>query len=456
MNSAVELLFGVTVRASILVVLAWGVSLLLRRKSATIRHMVWSSAAIGALVLLAVSPFAPTVHTTSLPVWQDCTVEISPVHIDLPSCGQDERAALAMGAVGRSAPPSDSAGEAAAAGRSGGETRGEQGAGSSVDIRADIATAPRESPPAEAALSRIFRTWNPDLSTALVGLWAAGALAVLLTILLERLWVRRLSQTAREAGEQDLVAEARELARGLGLPARVDLHLSREAVRPLSWGFWRPRILLPEHAVDWPDDQRRAVLLHELGHARRRDVFTQTLAAISCAVFWFNPLVWFAAARMRGERERACDDLVLQSGVGSTSYAQCLLDLARRLSPSSGSRMALVGMTRGPDLADRVDRLVSRAAPRQQPGRTTTLLSTLAAVAVLGTLAPHVIAEPDCQGRSGAERLTSDIPEPVTQPLTSRGDGLADRAGESQRLVAAPVPSDADEDMPAPSRGPGR
>lgn len=195
---------------------------------------------------------------------------------------------------------------------------------------------------------------------------------------------------------------------------------------PLSWGFWSPRILLPEHAVDWPEDQRRAVLLHELGHARRRDVFTQTLAAVSCAVFWFNPLVWLAAARMRAERERACDDLVLQSGVGSTSYAQCLLDLARGLSPSSGSQFALVGMTRGPDLAERVDRLVSRAGPGRPPGRTATFVSVLAALAVIGVLAPHVIAQPDCQGRVGASRLTSSLPmtrpDPLGQALLQRRD----------------------------------
>ncbi|MDP2497348.1 MAG: M56 family metallopeptidase [Candidatus Palauibacterales bacterium] len=433
MNSAIELLFSVTVRASILVVLAWGASLLLRRKSATIRHMVWASAAIGALVLLAAAPFAPTLHTTSLPVWQNCTVEISPVHIDLPSCGSGERAAGRTAAAGSATPPADDPDAPSPVARA---SAGEAGAGQAPEGRAPAAGAgiaagdSRGAPPAEATLPGLLRAWNPDLSTALVGLWAAGALAVLLTILLERLWVRRLSETAREAGEQDLIAEAQELARGLGLPARVDLHLSREDVPPLSWGFWRPRILLPDHAVEWPEDQRRAVLLHELGHARRRDVFTQTVAAISCAVFWFNPLVWFAAARMRDERERACDDLVLQSGVGSTSYAECLLDLARRLSPSPGSRIALVGMTRGTDLVERVDRLVSRAAPRQPPGRTTTFVSVLAALAVLGTLAPHVIARPECQGRSAAARFGAGTLDMLVHPSASRGDAPVGFAGQ--------------------------
>lgn len=428
MTSTVELLFSVTVRVSVLILLAWTAAFLLRRRSAGIRHLIWSSAAIGALVLVAVAPFAPTVQTTRLPVWQNCTVEISPVHIELPSCGEGERAPSPAGRVGASAPPApqpgpEEGGPAAAAGQGGAGIGAVQRPGSTVASRGRRAAAAAQAP-GQALLPGILRTWSPDLSTGLVAIWAAGALVVLLMIFLERIWVRRLGRTALEADERELAAEARETARDLGLRGRVDLHLSREPVPPLSWGFWKPRILLPAGAVHWSEDQRRAVLLHELGHARRRDVFTQTLAALSCAVFWFNPLVWIAAARMRDERERACDDLVLESGVGPASYAGSLLDLARQLSPSSGSRIALVGMTRGPDLAERVDRLVSRASPRRSPGRTTTLVSLLVALAVIGSLAPHVIARPDCQGRSVAS-------SPAYSVLLDSPDLLSERGGRA-------------------------
>lgn len=90
------------------------------------------------------------------------------------------------------------------------------------------------------------------------------------------------------------------------------------------------RLLLPAAARQWSGEQLRSVLLHEVAHIKRRDTIAHLLAQIACSLHWFNPLVWFAAWRLRVESERACDDLVLASGVRLSSYAGHLLQVATR------------------------------------------------------------------------------------------------------------------------------
>jgi hypothetical protein len=67
----------------------------------------------------------------------------------------------------------------------------------------------------------------------------------------------------------------------------------------------------------------------------RRDSFTQALAQFACVVYWFDPLAWIAAWHLRVERERACDDAVVASGMRASDYANHLLDIARQVRPAS-------------------------------------------------------------------------------------------------------------------------
>ena len=83
----------------------------------------------------------------------------------------------------------------------------------------------------------------------------------------------------------------------------------------MTWGIFKSYVLLPTDIQDWDRRRIRAVLLHEFGHIKRGDVVNHVLLQIVCAIYWFNPLVWFAAWRVHVERERACDDLVLRSGI---------------------------------------------------------------------------------------------------------------------------------------------
>ena len=138
----------------------------------------------------------------------------------------------------------------------------------------------------------------------------------------------------------------------MGVRRPVRLLRSRERSMPMAFGTRRPAILIPAMADTWPDDQTRAVVLHELAHVARYDCLTQSLAFAACALYWFHPAAWWVARRLRIERELACDDRVIAAGTQAREYAGHLLEIAYAF-----------GSHRAPALA------VSMARPRQLEGR---------------------------------------------------------------------------------------
>ena len=139
-----------------------------------------------------------------------------------------------------------------------------------------------------------------------------------------------------------------------GWKRSVSVRLSDAVTVPMVWGLFRPVILLPADADEWEPERQRAVLLHELAHIQRQDWLMQTIAHITCAVYWFNPLLWFAVRRMQAEAERACDDHVLNAGHHSTDYAQYLLDIVRTIKATSIAKRSAVAMARSSKIEGRL------------------------------------------------------------------------------------------------------
>jgi TonB family protein len=149
-------------------------------------------------------------------------------------------------------------------------------------------------------------------------LWYAGAALVTLRLLVALIRLRKLVAGARPAPwADDLAGKGARIRESAG----VDL--------PITFGLLRPTILFPHDAADWPLERLRLVMAHELAHVRRFDCLTQLLAEAACAIYWFNPLAWLAASQFRRERERACDDAVLNQGTKSSDYAEHLLGVVK-------------------------------------------------------------------------------------------------------------------------------
>ena len=135
--------------------------------------------------------------------------------------------------------------------------------------------------------------------------------------------------------------------------------MSDQVEMAFAFDAFTPTIILPASAEEWSDDRRRAVLLHELAHIRRRDLIGHVIAGVACAVYWFNPFVWAAARRLRVESELASDDVVLESGVRPSDYAQHLLDLVT--SVGQGAPTVALAMARPREFEGRLVAILDRA-----------------------------------------------------------------------------------------------
>lgn len=158
-------------------------------------------------------------------------------------------------------------------------------------------------------------------------IYAAGAAMLLLRLACARFVLVRLWSSATETHPHWAQLVQADCA-VLGIRRRVDLRLSDRVVVPMTWGTVAPKVLLPSAARRWSSERRHLVLLHELAHVSRADTLSRTAAALVCVLYWFNPLVWFAAHQMRAEQEQAADEVVLFAGANSLNYARCLVELA--------------------------------------------------------------------------------------------------------------------------------
>lgn len=164
------------------------------------------------------------------------------------------------------------------------------------------------------------------------------------------------------------------------LRRRVRVLESAACASPLTWGVIRPVILLPVASRQWTPEKQRSVILHELHHIQRYDFLTQLLAQGMRALYWFHPLAWTAAAALRRESERACDDAVLGNGLQAAHYARHLLDLAQ---PAPRGALA---MARQSGLESRIRALLNPAIARHP----VTARSRMAGAVLVGLLAVGV------------------------------------------------------------------
>jgi len=215
-------------KATVILMIGFGAASLLRRASASFRHLVWS-ATIICLMLLPLASLA-------LPIWS----------VALPA-GSEMGWAVAAGPVSEP-----------------------------VGTVSNLPITPNANANDQVAPKPV----DPGISSILIAIWAMG-----FGLVASRLWigVRRVSamtRAARELETRDWSQVSAQLAARLPLRRPVALLRSEHISIPMTAGFRRPVILLPKDAEEWPAERRSVVLAHELLHVQRADYCLWMLARL--------------------------------------------------------------------------------------------------------------------------------------------------------------------------------
>ncbi|HVO77060.1 MAG TPA: M56 family metallopeptidase [Candidatus Bathyarchaeia archaeon] len=268
------------------------------------------------------------------------------------------------------------------------------------------------------------------LSYALVAAttcWATLALYLISRILIDVARAGRPGGRPLAALDPDV---ARRLARNLD-----ETRIPRESVlvtadfrMPAVSGLRRPRIVIPESlATDLPEDELRAILLHEDTHRRRRDPLRAAAQRLATALFFFYPPIYLVVRRLQSTAEFACDESVVHSGVSAPAYSRAL---ARTLklglsSPAFAAAAAVAGSSL---LRRRLNRL-----PTLDPRRYAMRLQyrLLLVAAALATAAATFYPLPMQAGLAGKQASPADS--------SRKGDSLRSQGEEFLAFDEAPV-----------------
>ncbi|HWK89260.1 MAG TPA: M56 family metallopeptidase [Longimicrobium sp.] len=383
------------VRGTIILLAALGGTALMRRSSASARHLVW----LAALTAILMLPLARRV----VPEWRVVPVPTAARSAFLP------------------APAATQAAPAPAV--------------PSPEIQAAPSTASAASAPAQPAPAPV------DWKAAALLLWAVGAALFFARLVYGLARVQWIERRAVELTDDRWVRLTDGLARRLRLGRIVRLLREPGATVPMTWGVFRPVILLPGEADAWDEERRRVVLAHELAHVRRWDALTQWIAHVAVAVYWFNPLVWIAARKLREEREHACDDAVLEAGARPTEYADHLLTIVRSLGTAGGRPVAALAMARRSQFEGRLLAILDSAVRRNGVSRAAALATAAAALACVLPLAALQAVEPGQALAAGAQQSGTPAgarKDAAAGVMPKDGKGLATNARVPDHAAAIP------------------
>jgi beta-lactamase regulating signal transducer with metallopeptidase domain len=366
------------IKSSVILLCSIALFFLLRKKSASLRHLILSFFLIGLLFLPIFSSISSGWETRLLPSWRTRgarQLQLNNLHHNLGSLSEN---------LGVPSLVSD---------------------GTIVSDESDKNS--------QSVAGEFLAGLMPVFGAAAVVLWVTGLAFLFIRIGLGLYGTIRLKQEGQEI--QDSLWR-RLLSRFLdviSLRKKIQLLSHEKAIVPLTWGILKPVVMMPAASRNWSENQRSAALYHELSHVKRGDYLVMILARISRAVYWFNPLSWIVLGMVKREQEKACDELVLKAGIKPSTYAENLLFIRNSVSGRWNPPAAVLGAVSRSHLNDRLTTILKqRFVLKEVQMKTKVLLSFLAILSIsfIG------LARPGNSFESRADAIFTEMAS-VTAPL---------------------------------------
>ena len=362
-------LLDLAIRASVLLLLAWLATSVLRTRSASMRASIWTAAFTALLALPIVSVVVPA---WQIPVLQQ-RVESAVTPVTPGAIDRDNEPAIP-----------------------------------STPGRTQLVSV--EIPPAPLAPMTVSISWTVVTAAGL--LLVASLLLSRTAFAYDRM--RRIASTAvsADASWRGLV---NNVGRELGVTGSVAVRITDATNVPAVAGVFTPILLIPSDNDAWPLDVRRAVVLHELAHIARRDALGQLASQVACALYWFIPLVWYGARRASAFRERASDDAVIRAGIRPSTYAGSLMALAQSSSRALESEAAMAMAESR--IHERIAAILNPVARRNHlSARTILALATVTFAATVTLAAIEPVERPTDLARAPDSARAAAVPASAGQP----------------------------------------
>ncbi len=201
---------------------------------------------------------------------------------------------------------------------------------------------------------------NSEWAFVIEGLWVLASLFSLVRLSAS---VRQMQRLSRESAAVPFASLGEEmqsiLARTGSRP--VEVRLSDRVDAPSVIGFFHPAIVMPRSL--WSQlapDELQQIVLHEVAHLDRGDDWTNLLQKLLRALCPLNPALLWAERHLCFERERACDDAVLEAAGNARAYATCLTKLAETKLIRHAISLAPGLLKRHSELTGRVESILDR------------------------------------------------------------------------------------------------